>query len=103
MPGSTDNGKDFNFFAKPVVSNAAFSNVAPDLVIAFRGKTGFQIMNEGSGVVEISYNGNTVHGEFDSSKDSKTQKFDNRYVQKIWFRLKSGSACTMQVQVWNLP
>lgn len=103
MAGTIDNGKDFNFFAKVTIANAAFSPVSSDLTVAFRGKTGFLIMNEGSGVVEISYNGNTVHGEFDSTKDSKTQKFENRYVSKIWFRLKSGSACVMQVQVWNVP
>src|SRR5690242_17526320 len=100
MPaGPIVDGKDFNYFNKVTVSAANFGTNA-DVVINFRGQVGFSMMNESNGVVEYSFNGNTLHGDIDSSKDSKTLKFDSRRITKIWFRLKSGGPCVIRVEAW---
>lgn len=94
-------GKDFNFFKKVDVTSAVFVDGTPDIIITFSNRSLF-FMNEGTGVVEYSFNGNTVHGELDSTKDSKTLKFDNRTSALIWFRVKSGSSgpITVRVDAW---
>lgn len=100
MPaGPIVNGKDFNFFLRVTVGAASFPTEA-QVVFNFRGQQGFTLMNEGSSVIEYSFNGTTLHGDMDSSKDSKTLKFDNRRVNKIWFRLKSGSSSEVRVEAW---
>lgn len=100
-----NNGKDFNFYEKIVVTNTTFG-AAPeykwDVLITFT-TTGVMMLNEGTGVVEYSFNGNTIHGELDSTSVTKALSFDNRVINTIWFRIKSGSSApiTVSVQAWG--
>ena len=93
-------GADFNFFQKVTVSGASFATNA-DVAINIKFQEGFTISNEGTSVIEYSFNGTTLHGDLDSAKDSKTVKFDHRRVTAIWFRLKSGSSSVVRVEAWS--
>lgn len=92
-------GRDYNFFERVDVSSATFGE-HPDLVVTFP-TSGVLFLNEGDGVVEFSFNGNTVHGSLNSSDASKGIIYDNRVVSTIWFRYVSGtSPITVRVEAW---
>lgn len=96
-------GKDYNFFSKIDIVAATFGGNSidgyqPDMIVTFP-TTGITFMNEGSGVLEFSFNGRTVHGELDSSKPTAGMSFDNRNVSTIWFRIKAGSSGPISVSV----
>jgi hypothetical protein len=93
-------GRDYNFFQRIDVTATEFGN-HPDMVVTFPTH-GIMFLNEGDGVVEVSYNGNTVHGSFNSDDPSKGISYDNRVVSLIWFRVASGSTgpITMRVEAW---
>lgn len=101
-------GKDFNFFEKVDVNWSAFGSGAPDgyasdLFIQFN-PVALMLVNEGSGVVEVSFNGTTVHTELDSASSiTKSLTFYNRAVNGIWFRVKTGSSgpIKVSVQAWG--
>lgn len=95
-----DYGKDYNFFYKQTVASPSF-NTNCDVLITIPNPTQtvtFQL--ESSGKVEYSFNGNTVHGDMDSTQASKTLIFENRVICKIWFRLVSGAG-TVRVEAWG--
>lgn len=109
-------GKDFNFYKEVSVSSAVFGgDTAPDgysatdgydcnAIITFSTQ-GVMFLNQGSTsaqVVEVSFNGNTVHDVLDPSQPSKGITYDNRVVSKIWFRVKSGSTgpITVSIRAW---
>jgi len=106
--GKTVLGKDFNFFEKLDVNWSDFGansvdGQQPDMIVTFLTQ-GVMIVNEGSGAVEFSFNGNTVHGELDSTTPTTSLTFNNRAVSKIWFRVKSGSSgpITISVNAWSI-
>lgn len=103
---------DFNYFQKVDVNWSQFGapdgytitdGYGPDLVIKFVTQS-IMFLNEGTGVVEYSFNGVTVHGELDSANSSKFLTFDSRVVSTIWFRVKSGSTGPIKIRVdaWGL-
>lgn len=92
-------GRDFNFFQKLTVTAVSFP-VDADMVITFPTYTvTFQL--EGTGVIEYSFNGNTIHGEMDSTKQSINLVFQNRVISKIWFKTLSGTP-TVRVEAWGI-
>lgn len=92
-------GHDFNFYQKIPVANASF-NQGCDLTITFSTQqVNFNI--EGTAVIQYSFNGNTVHGEMDSTKASANLSFPNRVVSKVWFKLISGSG-SVRVEAWAI-
>lgn len=98
-------GRDFNFYQKLSVTATTF-NTDADVIIKLNTLS-FMLLNEGSSsvqVVEYSFNGNTVHGELDPSLPSRALSFDNRPVNFIWFRMKSGSSGPVNVRVdaWSV-
>lgn len=100
MVGPITQGKDFNFFQKVTVSSANF-NASADVAINIRNQAGLILSNETTGsVVEYSFNGNTLHGDLTFGQGSQTIKFDNRRVNFIWLRLKSGGTATVRVEAW---
>lgn len=107
--GYKTKGRDFNFFAKLSVTATTFGGGStdgyqPDIVITFPTQ-GVLLFNEGTGVVEYSFNGTTVHGELDSTKASASLRFDNRIVDCAWFRIKSGSSgpIIISIHAWGKP
>jgi hypothetical protein len=92
-------GRDFNFFERVDVSSATFGD-HPDLVVTFV-TNGALFLNEGNGIVEFSFNGNTVHGSLNSADPSKGIIYDNRVVSTIWLRRVSGDpSVTVRVEAW---
>ncbi len=93
-------GKDYNYFEKVTVASASF-NSEPDSFFNIKGQQSFSLVNEGTGVIEYSYNGTTLHGDMTPSSPTAAIFFDNRRVSKIWFRLKSGAASVVRVEAWS--
>jgi hypothetical protein len=107
--GYTTAGRDFNFFQKISVTATTFGGGSvdgyqPDTIITFPTQ-GVMMLNEGSGVVEFSFNGTTVHGELNSANASIGLSFDNRIVSKVWLRVQSGSTgpITIAIYAWGRP
>ncbi len=97
--GKRTQGRDFNLFERVSVTSSTFQN-NPDLVVHFPN-TGIMFMNEGSGIIEVSFNGNTVHTELNSADTSKTLTFYHRQVSTIWLRVKSGGpSINLRVEAW---
>ena len=107
FPGiGTKTGTDYNFYNKKDVIATSFggdtvSGKQPDMVIRFQTTT-LMMLNEGSGIIEFSFNGINVHGELNSATQSNALSFDNRMVNRIWFRIKEGSSgpITVSVTAW---
>lgn len=99
--GAITYGFDHNFFQKVSVTATSFNSNA-DLFIPFVTQ-GVMLLNLGSGVVEISLNGQTVHMELNSANASAGLTFDNRVVSKMWFRVQSGSSgpIVVSVNAWD--
>jgi len=92
-------GRDYNFFERKTITSASFGD-HPDMVITFP-TTGIIFLNEGTGIIEVSFNGNTVHTELNSADATKGLSFDNRTVSLIWFRVKSGGpSIPVRVEAW---
>ena len=101
-------GRDFNFFKKFSVTSTTFGTGAlsdqPDGIITFP-TSGIIFSNETAGqVVEVSFNGNTVHCELDGTVGSTSRQltFLNRSVSMMYFRVKSGSAgpISIRIEAW---
>ena len=90
-------GKDFNFFAKITVTDTTFPNES-QVTIPFAGQFGFSLVNEGSDVIEYSFNGNTLHGDLTPGTPTAGMIFDNRRISAIWFR--SNSSSVIRVEAW---
>lgn len=91
-------GKDFNFFQKVNVSQTTFGGES-HIIFNFRNQCCFSMVNEGSGVVEYSFNGEVLHGDMTPGTSTEAMLFDNRRVSKIWFRVVSGTHI-VRVEAW---
>ena len=92
-------GRDFNFYQKKTISESDFQDEC-DMVITFQTQTVMMLLENTTGVLEYSFNGNTLHGELDATLPSRGLVFDNRVITKIWFRVKSGSDLIIRVEAW---
>lgn len=106
--GKKTQGADFNYYQKFNVSATDFGSTSvdgnqPDAIITFPTQN-VLFFNEGTGVVEYSFNGTTVHGEMDSTQASKSLAFPSRVISMIWFRVRSGSSgpITIRVDAWGI-
>lgn len=96
--------KDFSYYKKYAVTETTFggnsvSGFQPVAVIPFVSR-GVMLVNEGSGVVEFSFNGTTVHGELDSEGITPGIAFDNKVAARVWLRLKTGSSGPINVSIY---
>lgn len=100
--GKKTQGKDYNFFTRLPVTWSTFggadsvNNAGPDIVISFKTQ-GVIISCEGTCVIEMSLNGNTVHAEFSNLRPQFI--YNNRNMSLIWFRLKSGTG-SIVLEAW---
>lgn len=102
--GKIKYGRDFNFYQKIDVTATDFGSNSidgyqPDMIITFPTQTVMFLNENSSGVIEYSFNGNTVHGELDPTLPTRGMTFDNRVISLIWFRIKSGSSGPIMVRV----
>lgn len=101
--GYITQGRDYNFFQKIAVSATTFGGNSidgyqPDQIISFPTQ-GIMFLNLGTGVVEVSFNGTTVHFELNSANPSVGMSFDNRVISAIWLRVQSGSSGPINVSI----
>jgi len=96
--------RDFNFYQKIDVSWDKFGGSSSDgyqadIFLKFGSNTMMLLNENSSGVVEYSFNGETLHGELDPSLPTRGMTFDNRPIVRIWFRVKSGSSGPIKVRI----
>lgn len=108
FPGITKKqGRDFNYFQKVTVTWNTFGGGAsdgygPDLIIPFETQ-GIILTNEdATSVIEVSYNGTTIHDELSKAVLPSIPYYVRRN-SLIWFRLKSGASAIMSVRAWSIP
>ena len=96
-------GADFHKFQRVTVDGYDFAEFA-DVVFNFRtgGSLSFSLVFEGSGRIEYSFNGNTVHGDMTAGSPTSAMFFDNRPVFAIWFRLVSGTGGIVRIEGWRV-
>lgn len=106
LPKKTQ-GFDFNFYQKITVTWNDFGVGSPnapnsDMLITFSTQ-GLLILNEdNSSIVQVSFNGNTIHDELNPVLPSRGIAYDNRVVSGIWFKLVSGSSAIISVRAWGI-
>jgi len=89
-----------NFFQKVTFSNTDFA-VDPDILIDIRYATqSFSLVNEGTTVIEYSFDGVNLHGDMTPETPTAAIFFDNRLVTKMWFRVPLGGASLVRVEAW---
>ena len=94
-------GKDYNFYEQLNVSNVDFLDSNEDgyafVYVTIRNPgINYYIQNAGANPVEVSYNGNTLHGHIPAGI---TRSYLNRGVVKMWFRAPSGST-VVRIEAW---
>jgi hypothetical protein len=95
--GPINFGKEKFFFQKLLVSAPAFGTNA-DMAITLTDKESILLVNQGPGVVEVSFNGLSLHAELNLSTGTSTLSIHDPSIVKIWFRLKSGAPSVVSVQ-----
>jgi hypothetical protein len=99
--GPINYGHDFNFFDKITVTNTIF-NATADSFIPFVTQ-GVILLNEtASTVVQVSFNGTTIHDELDSSNlfSHGGFEYNNRVVGKIWLKIGTGASAVVSIRAW---
>ena len=90
-------GKDRFFFEKKLISSPTF-NYDADILITLITKNSVLIINEGTGTIEYSFNGTTVHGELNPNTGTHSIVVNDPSIVKIWFRLSAGAPSGVSVQ-----
>ncbi|KKN14932.1 hypothetical protein LCGC14_0991190 [marine sediment metagenome] len=92
-------GFDTNFFQRITVTNLGFVE-SSDILINIKNQQSFSMINEGTDIVEYSFNGRTLHGDMVPGKPSEALMFDNRRISKIWFRAPNSGSHVIRVEAW---
>jgi hypothetical protein len=91
---------DYNTFERITVDGYAFST-DPNVIFDYRhSNLSFSMVWEGTGVIQYSFNGSTVHGDMTSGAATAAMFFDDRPIGKIWFRISTGVGGTVRVEGW---
>ena len=86
-----------NYFNRITVASGAF-NTAPDVILGITGNPSLSLINEGTGTIQYSFNGNTVAGDLVPGTPSAQMVFNHRGYSQIWFRLSSGVAYNVRIE-----
>ena len=97
-----ERGKDFHHFQRFVVDGYAFDDFSDVTFNIRHSNLSFSMVFEGSGVIEYSFNGNTLHGDMTAGSPTAAIFFDNRNIRGIWFRIASGAGGVVRVEGWAL-
>ena len=93
---SENNGKDFNFYQRVVVTSGSFPTAdSYDVLIKFRGPRRMMFVCSSGTDIQYSFNGNPVHGRISANQ---IFNFDVRNEDKIWF-IGTG---TVDVHAWHI-
>ena len=93
-------GKDFNHFERVTVTASEFGDFADTHFKMRRSNMTFSMIWEGTGIIEYSFNGNTVHGDMRDGTPTQAMFFDDRNVEGIWFRVAGGAGGTVRIEGW---
>lgn len=98
-------GPSFDYYQRITVTWNTFGGNSsdgyqPDLIVPFSTQ-GILMLNEDStSVIEVSFNGTTVHDRLDPANPSRGVSYDNRVVSLVWFRLASGASAVVSFRAW---
>ena len=95
--GPINYGKPRFFFEKKEISNVNFTTDA-NVAVTLMTKNSLLLINEGPGILEVSFNGIDVHGELNLNIGTGSLVINDPGIVKIWFRLKLGSSAVVSVQ-----
>lgn len=85
------------YFNRVSVSNASFpSPSSPDISTGFPGS--ISLINEGTGIVEYSFDSINLQGDLVPGTGSQEVVFEDTGLNVIWFRLKSGPVSNVRVE-----
>jgi len=105
--GYINYGRDHNYFQKFTVSASTFGGQSidgyqPMGIIDFSTQyVIFSVEGTASKVIEVSFNGSTVHCKLDASDSSyKTIAMPYRVISKFWMRVVGGGSAVVSVQAW---
>jgi autotransporter translocation and assembly factor TamB len=94
---------DFNKFSRITIDGYAFP-ADPHVNFDFRhSNLSFSLVLEsGTGIVEYSFNGTTLHGDLQIGTPTEAIFFDNRPISKIWLRAKNAGAfgAIVRIEGW---
>ena len=89
--------RDRYLFQKIVVSSPVFQ-LEPDIIVDLIDNQSLLFINESSGSVDVSFDGETVHAELNAAIGTGTLSIMDFPFKKIWLRLHSGVASTIIIQ-----
>lgn len=89
----------FNLFQTIDVTGTNFSTLE-SIGFNFIPK-GLSLINRGFRIIEYSFDGTNVHGDLNPADSSFSITFKNRSESRIWFRVPTGIATSVRVEVWE--
>ncbi len=89
--------KERFLFQKFTILSSTF-DVEPDVVFDIIEYDSLLFINESNAIVEISFDGTSVHGELNSTLGIKSLLVNYSNINKIWFRLVAGVSATILIQ-----
>jgi len=96
--GPITHGYDHNYFLKKTINKVDFTTGSEDCDFFIGFPTQCVTFHlESGGPLEYSFNGNTLHGDMIASTATASLKFENRLINKIWFR----GTGTVRVEAWE--
>lgn len=103
-------GPSFDFYSRLTISSPLFGGddgysitdgYSPNAIVPFSTQ-GVVLLNEDtSSVVEVSFDGKTVHDRLDPAV-ARGFMYDNRVVSLIWLRLASGASAVVTIKAWGI-
>lgn len=91
---------DFNFFTKVTASGTTFPATA-QIIVPIKWVQGFIIGNEGSSVIQYSFDGITVHGDLTPNSNTSSIPFINRQCSALWLCVPSGVSSLCRFEAWS--
>jgi hypothetical protein len=98
--GPTTQGHDYNFFAKPTITDTSFPSSPQVMINLATHVQGFSIAVTDGYAIEYSFNGTTLHGDLVPAEGTSSVQFNNRPVSKIFFRALGADPVTVRVEAW---
>jgi hypothetical protein len=90
----------FNFFIKVTVDETTFPTTA-QILVPLKGMQGFLIGNEGSSVIQYSFDGINVHGDLTPTSPTDSLLFTNRPAYTIWLCTPNGGSSLCRFEAWS--
>ncbi len=93
---------DFNFFIKVTASGTGFPTPA-NIVVPIKWVSGFLIGNEGSVVIQYSFDGKNIHGDMTPNSPTDSLLFTNRPCSALWLCTPNGGSALCRFEAWSKP